>query len=169
MTPSTLTERDLQELRELPKTIQVRIPRHDFREEDGHRRGELDLLSISDPRHRFQVFIRQNIRFIENFSIGLQYQTNRRIPGNITLVRYNGAHGEDVKSPDGHYARPHIHYLTAQELAQGHIQPRENRRELTDRYATFEAAIGVFLQDIGVSNEDAYFPELKQLRLFNGR
>lgn len=169
MTPSTLTEHDLQKLRELPKTIQGRIPRRDFQEEDGHRRGKLDLLSISDSRLQFQVFIRQNIRFIENFSIGLQYPTNHRIPGTITLVRYNGSHGEEAKSPDGHFGRPHIHYVTAQELSEGHLQPRENKRVLTDRYTTFEDAIRVFLQDIGVSNIDAYFPGIMQLRFLDGR
>ncbi len=125
MIPGELAELDLQELRELPKVIQGRVPRHDFREEDGHRRGQLDLLSISAPRLQFQVFIRQNTRFIENFSIGLQYPTSYRIPGTITLVRYNGSHGEEAMSPDGHFARPHIHYLTAQELVEGYLQPRE--------------------------------------------
>ena len=168
MIPGGLNERGLQELRELPKVIQGRMPRYSFREEDGHKRGELDLLSISDPRIQFQVFIRQNTRYIENFSIGLQYPTSHRIPGTITLVRYNGSHGEEAMSSDGHFARPHIHYLTAQELAEGHLQPRERRRELTDRYGTFEHAIAVFLQDIGVSNANAYFPELAQLRLFDG-
>ena len=165
---SNMTERDLQGLREIPKTILEKSPRYGYREENGHRRCDLDLQGIANPTIHFGVFIRQNNRFIENFSLGLRYQTGDRDRGTITLVRYNGAHGEQALTPDAHFARPHIHYLTAQELAEGHLQPRDNRREVTDRYATFEDAIRTFLQDIGTIGSDAYFPELTQLRLFDG-
>ena len=91
-----------------------------------------------------------------------------KVHGAITLVRYNGAHGEQMLTPDGHYAQPHIHYLTAEELAQGYLQPRALRRELTDRFSTLEDAIPVFLQDIGVSNVNTYFEDITQGKLFNG-
>ncbi len=91
--------------------------------------------------HEFNVFVRQNIRFAGNFSIGLRYQANRGNLATITLVRYNGPHGETSRSPDGHYALPHIHYITEEEIARGHMQPQENHRELTYRYSSFTEAL----------------------------
>ena len=168
MEHNRMTEQELKELRELPKTIQAKTPRRGFREEGGHRRCDLTLRASSDPAIRFDVFIRQTVRYIENFSLGLIYHIRDGEHGAITLVRYNGAHGEEVLTPDGHYAQPHIHYLTAEELAQGYLQPRENLREITNRYTTIEQAIPIFLRDIGVTNIDSYFEDLMQGRLFNG-
>ena len=89
--------------------------------------------------------------------------------GSITLVRYNGPHGESSRSADGHFARPHIHRITAQELASGSTQPQERDRTITDRYATLEQALRVFFDDVGVANHDQYFPSLSQLEVFDGR
>lgn len=114
----------------------------------------------------FTVFTRQNIVFIENFSIGLRYQTNDPKLGTVTLVRYNGPHGEYSRHPDGHHAVPHIHRITATEIASGSTQPQERDREITDRYSTFETALVVFFADIGAINYGEYFPELLQGRLF---
>ena len=167
MIPGGLTERELKELRETPKTIESKVPRRGFREESGHLRCNLTLHAPTDPIVRFEVFVRQTVRYIENFSLGLIYHARDRVHGAITLVRYNGAHGEQMLTPDGHYAQPHIHYLTAEELAQGYLQPRALRRELTDRFSTLEDAIPVFLQDIGVSNVNTYFEDITQGKLFN--
>ena len=163
-----MTEQELAELRELPKTIQSKNPRQGFREEAGHWRSDLVLLGNSYPGSRFEVFLRQNVKYIENFSLGLIYLASESDRGALTLVRYNGAHGEETWTSDGHFAQPHIHYLTAEELAQGYLQPRVSRRVLTNSYATWEEAIPIFLRDIGVTNVDTYFEELLQRRLFNG-
>ncbi len=127
---SVLTDDDIARLIGLPKIVVNQTPSTGYSEVDNYRRRNLDLRAESDPSQRFSVFIRQNMTFIENYTIGLQYPTSYRITGTITLVRYNGPHGEEAMSPDGHFARPHIHYLTAQELAEGYLQPREKRREL---------------------------------------
>ena len=168
MIPGGLTERHLKELRETPKTIMSKVPVRGLREESGHRRCNLTLHAPTDSTVRFEVFIRQTLRYIENFSLGLIYHPRDKGHGAITLVRYNGAHGEQMLTPDGHYAQPHIHYLTAEELARGYLQPRALRRVLTDRFSTLEDAIPVFLQDIGVSNVNTYFEDLMQGKLFNG-
>ena len=136
-----MTEQELEDLRELPKTIISRNPRQGFREEAGHRRSDLLLLANSHPALRFEVFLRQNTRYIENFSLGLLYLTSESDRGALTLVRYNGAHGEETLNSDRHFSQPHIHYLTAEELAHGYLQPRVNRRVLTNSYATWEEAI----------------------------
>lgn len=162
-----LTEQRIQELIERPKTIVSKRPRHGYREENGNRRCDLELQSHGEDYSTFAVFIRQNLQFVENFSIGLRYRADLPL-GAITLVRYNGPHGETSRAPDGHYAKAHIHRITEQELSTGSTQPQERDRTITDQYATLEQALSVFFDDAGVLNHDEYFPEILQKRLFDG-
>ena len=106
-----LAQQRIQELIKLPKTIVSKRPRHGYQEENGNRRCDLELRSQGHEEDVFEIFIRQNVRFIENFSIGLRYRADSPL-GTITLVRYNGPHGESSRAPDGHYAKPHIHRVT---------------------------------------------------------
>lgn len=141
----------------MPKRILKKDPINGFKEGNRHRRCNLDLAAIHPNEGSFVVFIRQSLKYSEDYSIGLRYLTDDRSKGAITLVRYNGLHGEFSRSADGHYAAPHIHRVTPDELAKGSIAPQENDRELTDKYATFEQALVVFFSDIGVTNYDSYF------------
>ncbi len=161
-----LTDRQIRELIARPKVIVKKEPVRGYKEENHHRRCDLELETTPSSDDEFTVFTRQNIVFIENFSIGLRYQTNDPKLGTVTLVRYNGPHGEYSRHPDGHYAVPHIHRITATEIASGSTQPQERDREITDRYSTFENALVVFFADIGATNYGEYFPELLQGRLF---
>ena len=136
-----------------------------YREQHGHRRCDVELRSESIDG-TFLVFVRQNLMFIENFSIGLRYRSTDSASGTFTLVRYNGPHGELTKGRDDHFLTPHIHRITEQEIASGSVQPQEKHRELTDRYSTLEQALAVFFEDIGVSNVDSWFPDLTQGVLF---
>lgn len=163
-----ITDDDIQNLISLPKRIVVRRPTRGYREENGARRCDLDLQPADGLGRSFPVFIRQHLRLGRNFSIGLRYAVNEGKLTTITLTRYNGPHGETSQVPDGHYARPHIHYITADEIATGHTQPQENQRELTNKYNTFEEALRVFFADTATGNYDEYFPELTQPRLING-
>lgn len=163
-----LTDQNIQRLIELPKLIVVKDPSKGFRDDRGYKRCDLDLLDASDSSLKFAVFVRQNTTFVENFSIGLRYQTGDSRLRTITLVRYNGPHGEYSRDPDGHYVSPHIHRITASEIASGSVQPQESDREITSRYNTFEQALMVFFDDVAVSNREDFFPELLQGRLFNG-
>ena len=89
-----ITDQDIGELLQIPKRIGAKTPSSGYREENGHRRCDLLLQAVSDEGTTFMVFVRQNSKFIENFSIGLRYQTGDKMLGTITLVRYNGPHGE---------------------------------------------------------------------------
>ena len=163
-----LTDAEIQNLIKMPKLVVSKTPGRGYAAENNQRRCSLELVADGDPDKQFTIFIRQNTNFIENFSIGLRYRTgNKRLPI-VTLIRYNGAHGEYDISPDGHFIQPHIHRMTEEELKSGSIQPQESCREITDRYETFEQALGVFLGDVAASNLFQYFPELQQQRLFNG-
>lgn len=162
-----LTQQQIQELIELPKTIVGKRPRYGYREENGNRRCDLELRSHREDDSTFAVFIRQNLQFVENFSIGLRYTAELPL-GAITLVRYNGPHGETSRAPDGHYAKAHIHRITEQELSAGSTQPQERDRTITYQYATLEQALSAFFDDAGVSNHNEYFPEILQMGLFDG-
>ena len=161
-----LTDADIYDLIRLPKTITEKSPSLGYREENGHKRCDLKLRGISDGDVIFEAFIRQSERFIENYSIGLRCYMNDGAASRITLVRYNGSHGETSRDVDGHYAKPHIHRITAEEIALGSIQPQERQREITDRYVTYEEALTVFFADTETSNAEDYFSDLAQGRLF---
>ena len=163
-----LTDEQIQDLIGCSKTITKKEPAKGYREESRHLRCDLELESAQDSRASFKIFIRQSTEFIENFSIGLRYQINDPSLGSITLIRYNGPHGESSKDPDGHYAQSHIHRIAAFELESGNTQPQERHREITDRYRTFEQGLLVFFDDAHAVNFGDHFPNLQQGKLFNG-
>ena len=163
-----LTTRDIEDLIGGRKTIVQKTPSRGYREEHLYKRCDLELEAVSDSVGKFTVFTRQNTEFIENFSIGLRCTTNDPTLRTITLVRYNGPHGESSRQPDGHYSKPHIHRITEAQIESGSSEPEAMHREITDRYTTFETALFAFLNDVGVENYLTYFPELLQSRLFDG-
>ena len=151
-----------------PKRITDRKPTEGYRHDRGHQRCDLELESISDPKHRFAVFVRQNLVFIENFSIGLMFHSDHPRLKTFPLVRYNGPHGESSISEDGHYSHPHIHYMRETELTRGHNRPEPRDRELTDRFTTLDQALICFFTDTSVENYELYFPYLAQGNMLNG-
>ena len=163
-----LSDSDIARLVYLPKTIQTKRPVAGYREVNGYRRCELDLQATSGDGTPFSVFVRQNLTFTENFSVGLRYFTGDGRLGSLTLVRYNGPHGEYSRHPNGHFAMPHIHRITEDEIASGSSEPQEQKREVTQRYRTFDQALLTFFSDIAAANFEEHFPNLSQLRLLNG-
>ena len=121
----------------LPKIIVRRLPSHGYREENGNRRCDLELRSDEQDDGTFAVFIRQNLQFVENFSIGLRYRADLPLEA-ITLMRYNGPHGESSRALDGHYAQPHIHRITEQNSH----QVAHNHRNAIARSLTSNAGPG---------------------------
>ena len=165
----TLTNDEINNLIRAPKTVESKSPASGYTEARGQRRCNLELRAISDDSAmEFSVFIRQNLTFIENFSIGLTCKTGIPELGEITLARYNGPHGEYSRDPDGHYARPHIHRITEDEIAKGQKAPKENDRQITDQYSTLDQALIVFFNDIGATDFDKHFPSATQMELPDG-
>lgn len=160
-----LTDKEIQKLIKVSKIITEKDPIRGFKEEDGHKRCNLKLETTQGSESTFTVFVRQNCYFLENFSIGLRYQTKNKTLGTVTLIRYNGPHGELSQNEDGHYAKPHIHRITTEDMLSGNVQPQESRIEITDSYVTFEEALDVFFFDVGVQNYQEYFPRATQLGL----
>ena len=163
-----LTDGQIEDLIRQPKRITSKDPALGYHEENRQRRCDLQLEGTADGKEVFLVFVRQNLEFIENFSIGMRYVTGNPLFPRVTLVRYNGPHGDSSLSQDGHFARSHIHRITEQEMNSGSSQPQERHRQITDRYLTFEECLLAFFGDAGVVNYRDYFPDLLQGRLFNG-
>ncbi len=160
-----LTDDDIRNLISLPKTIERKDPAVGYAEADGYRRCNLRLRAKDESGESFSVFIRQNIEFIGNFSMGLRYFTGDSRLGSVTLVRYNGPHGEYSRDPDGHFVAPHIHRISGEEMGSGSYEPQERHREITDRYATFDQALAVFFTDIAADGFESHFPNLIQARM----
>ena len=161
----TLTDLEIRSFIRSPKLIVEKDPIRGYKEERGHKRCNLKLESTQENSHSFFVFVRQNEYFLENYSIGLRYQTKSKSLGTVTLVRYNGPHGERSQHQDGHYANPHIHRITATDISSWNVQPQESHIEITESYVTFEEALSAFFQEVGVSNYLEYFPRANQLGL----
>lgn len=163
-----LTDAEIQSLINFPKEITQKVPAKGYKQENGNQRCNLTLKKIG-AEGSFSVFIRQNSQFIENYSIGLCYKTQDTDLGSVTLIRYNGPHGETSRHTDSHYNKPHVHRITAEEMASGSNQPQERHREITDKYNTFEEALYVSFSEMCITNWSKYFSELEQRGLFNGR
>lgn len=162
-----LTDIEIDALIKSPKKIIGKIPASGYKQEERRKSCDLTLESVDTEGEVFSVFIRQNSHFIENYSIGLRYKTKNIALKSITLIRYNGPHGEKSQHQDGHYNKPHIHRITANELVSGSNQPQESNRKTTEIYNTFEQAILVFFRDIGATNYLEYFLENIQQDMFN--
>jgi hypothetical protein len=136
-------------------------PPKEYREDRGHMKKNFTIQS-DDGQYNFRGFIRYNIRFPENFSIGLDYDPKEE-KGTICLLRCNGDHGENNVFP--HHATFHIHRASAFTINEG-LKPESNI-EQTTAYSGLEEAIQYFINLINIDNSQSekYFPP-KQLTLF---
>lgn len=165
-----LTDQEIQHLIVSPKEIVKKTPNRGYGQKNSSMSCDLHLKGTGEEETSFIVYIRQNAKFIENYSIGVRYRTEDEKLGIIILVRYNGPHGETSRAADGHYAKTHTHRITHDDLLAGNTNPQERDREITDRYSTFEDALRVFFGDINIQNWTSYFPGLEneQLSMFDG-
>ncbi|MCL4555116.1 MAG: hypothetical protein M1617_00305 [Actinobacteria bacterium] len=153
-----LTESEIDRLINCCKTI-TDPPRRDMAEENGHRRNDFRCAAI-DGDERFRVFMRQNVKFPDSFSVGLVH----RMPGGteITLFRCNGPHGEVLEDPRGGASKPHfgfhVHRASVINIASG--RSPEAGGAITKEYGTFEDAVTYFLDRCGIVDAQSHFPQL---------
>ena len=138
-------------------------PRRETRLSRGHRRNEM-LLRSREGGEEFQLFIRENERFPENFSVGLNY-----LPAGggkpFPLVRCNGAHGDFNRARSGNpHCQYHVHTVSAQLIAEGK-DPLGNASP-TSAYASLIGAVRYLCQLAGVSGYELHFPEHVQAPLW---
>ena len=156
----TYTDEEIQELISCSKMVD-KPPLKALKEERGHLRNEMTVKS-ADGKLKFRIFMRVNQTFNENFSIGLEYFPDDE-PGSITLLRYNGPHGEHILYP--HHVIYHIHKASAECVNAG-LKPERNISE-TDSYASFREALRQFFKEINLSDASKYFPEVFENTLFD--
>ena len=160
----TWTQAELDELISCSKKVED-PPRKEMRSERGHQRNDMTLSSL-DGKWRFSVFMRVNEEFPENFSVGLIHDP-RDEPGELTLLRCNGPHGEHdnspIEDPQPHFGY-HIHRARADVINAG-LSP-DKLASLTDAYASFNEALHHFLRLAHIVGAEAYFPPGNQLPLF---
>jgi hypothetical protein len=144
----------------------VEAPAREFKEENRHRRKDMRLQDLNDPKRIFSVFIRQSLEFDEDFSLGLVYLSpdGKR----MTLIRYNGQHDQsnDPYDQAKTHFQYHIHKATAENLNNGRYD--KHPAIAAHDYASFADATGVFLATIGVRLRDieTHFSSMVQLPLF---
>lgn len=158
-----LTDNEIEELISCEKIIVKAEPTTGMENDPKSsyvKRKNLQLES-TDKRYIFDVFIRQNTKFINQFSIGLRYKINEK---KIILIRYNGEHGQSDWSIDKHYSAFHIHKITEELLDKGIFEPKYI--EITSRFTTYDSAINEFRKHVNINNYTKYFTEIIQLPLF---
>lgn len=158
------TNSEIKDLIACPKCI-VEAPRRTMFLTEGHYRNSLELRSI-DGEHRFHVFMRKNVKFEENFTIGLEY-----IPGDgsgsICLFRCNGPHGEHMNEFESasHFFGYHIHIAKEEYVNSGYKS--DKYAEITNRFATFQDALAYFVSECNIIDVEKYFPAIKTISLFD--
>ena len=158
-----MKDKEIQDLIDISKQIHKREPKNIYKTERNHKRCDLILSGGQSSNIRFDVFIRQNQTFIENFSIGLSCKIPD-LSSSVQLIRYNGPH--DSRDNIEHHLKPHIHRITQEEIQSGNLKYPTKNIQITDKYNMFEEGLRTFLIDMKVTNWQEYFPELEQGRLF---
>lgn len=119
-------------------------------------RNEFSCISV-DAKKTFEVFMRLNLRFPQQFSIGLRYRSE---DGSCILCRYNGNQEHTNKLADRQkFHAFHIHKLFDQQLSNDTDSILD--AEPTTRYVTFEEALYCFLNDCHIQEWQKYFPDLE--------
>lgn len=158
----SLRDREIEYLIKCDKIV-IEPPHKNFRLDGANKRNDLKV-TAEDGNKLFSVFMRQNIEFQENFSIGLLYHLEGK---KVLLFRVNGNHGEVVTNPlrpSPHFGY-HTHKLTEEEFDLGNYYDPKFHKE-TEAYASFDQAIFFFIRHVNIVDGLTYFPHLNQLPLF---
>jgi len=121
-------------------------------------------VALTEGDLEFEVFMRINARFQENFSIGLEYLPKDE-RGSLCLLRCNGPHGIFLGNPavpQQHFL-PHLHKAKPENITLG-LRP-EKGGEATREYVSYPQALVYFLKTIRVTNAEEFFPNIGQLSL----
>ncbi|MFA5728332.1 MAG: hypothetical protein WC957_02795 [Candidatus Neomarinimicrobiota bacterium] len=159
-----MNDQEIKELIEIPKVIEELQPKV-LKIESGHQRQKIILKSM-DNQKRFWIFVRRNLKFVENFSVGLVYSAPDG--KNIHLLRLNGAHGQVSKKPFGldPHIDFHIHTLTSNDFESGNYN-KPSGIELTNEFVSLEQATAKMFIKANILNGRDFFSNLDQLNLFN--
>ncbi len=125
-------------------------PKRKMVPDNANWRNDMKLQSV-DGQHDFDVFMRKNQDFEENFSIGLRFQP-RDDPESIVLLRCNGPHGPHRNFP--HHDKHHIHAASPDNIKAG-LRP-EKDAVITEEYTTFDEALKYFLTRCNIQGTEKF-------------
>ncbi|HWQ53726.1 MAG TPA: hypothetical protein VN442_08575 [Bryobacteraceae bacterium] len=156
------TQSEIDQLIACPKTVSE-PPRKALKADGAHLRNDMKLTSTLDGSE-FHVFMRISADFPENFSIGLRFLPHDG-SGVITLLRFNGPHGEFNDHFDPHHPHSEFHVHKATETAMAAGLKAEKWAERSQEFASFAEALAAFLRTAAVVDADLYFGDYLQPRL----
>lgn len=141
-------------------------PRKEMRLVGGHWRNDAELVSSDEAKRQFEMFMRRNEDFPENFSIGLRYNPQDG-QGDLILLRCNGKHGNFNRSFDPEHPHSDFHIHRAEEAALEEGSVAEKNAVKTLEYASYEEAVQYFIRIVALSDSDVneYFPRAHQIDL----
>jgi len=142
-----LNDNNIELLMKCPKRI-VKPPTKEFKADRGHMKKNFTICSV-DGQFNFRGFIRYNKKFIENFSVGMDFKPKDE-NNSFCLIRLNGSHGENREV--AHHNKFHIHKTTEEKINSG--QKPESQIEITDQYSSISEAVQVFIDLINLDDED---------------
>jgi hypothetical protein len=147
------TDEFIRELLSCEKMI-TKPPTKEYKTERQQDKKDFSVDS-KEGKYKFKVFIRKNINFEENFSIGLLYnpQNGEEV---VCLLRFNGRHGGNRAAQ--HHFEYHIHSGTAKIINDG--LKSDSNIDITTDYASLDDAIQIFLSRINLDliDKQRYFP-----------
>ena len=136
-----MTDNEIQTLINTSKQIYKKEPRNRYKEESNYKRCNLTLRGRENDGINFDVFIRQNQTFIENFSIGLICKFSE-LSSPVQLIRYNGSH--DSRDNIIHHLKPHIHCVTQEEIQSGNLNTQIKIYKLQMNIMYLKKDLGLF-------------------------
>jgi len=129
----------------------TQFPVKGYKEEFGHRKLDFNC-QAAEEGFSFRVFVRQSLRFQEDFSVGPVWQRPDGLPP-LNLYRCNGLHGGTIAFP--HHAYFHIHRLDIVDIQAGRTEPR--MLTITDAYDSLPKAIYYFAKQVNILDIETYF------------
>jgi len=137
-------------------------PRKEMKIESGSKRNGMRL-KAKEHDLEFSIFMRINVDFPENFSIGLEYLPKDE-RDNLMLIRCNGPHGEfkGAPEPSSTHFLYHIHKAKSENIRKN-LRP-EKYGEPTKEYGSYAQALSYFFKLVNVINAWEYFEDLDQLK-----
>ena len=155
---ANFNQTEVEALISCPKEVSE-APKREMKLDGAQKRNTAKLVALDGTNGEFTIFMRQNVDFPENFSIGLAYSP-RDGRETITLLRCNGKHGDfnsnfDPQHPHWDF---HVHRASDKAIEAG-FAPEKFAIKTTE-YASFEEALQVFVKQVNLNLKDAqkYFP-----------
>lgn len=141
--------------------------RPDWIEENRHYKINLNLFCPEHSEFKFIMFLRKQVTFPANFTIGLRMDTpNPLADSSIVLVRFQGPHGGQSGDRKTLHNDFHIHLYTEDDLL--HKRKRASYKG-PGCFNSFEEAVLEFLKFTNIADPSEIFnkeaAELKQLTL----